>query len=164
MTTKIKIETFGFKDFEARKKSYVSRAKRLRKEAEQMVVTAGKVEKLAHKLDELRQEAELHVTELTAQGKVRLDGKTANALHARGLTETCGLVEAPTRLYSSNDDLFLENVWWSDEWVLDLVRDMKQLTTTAERKKFYDHIAQYEGDKDAIMCEAGLVALKKHSD
>lgn len=164
MTKKIEIETFGFKDFEARKKSFVGRAKRLAEEAERARIKAELVAGYPERLEELREMAEVATRDLLAQGKVRLDGKTGNALDTRGLRDTCGLVMAPTRLYSSNDDLFLEKVYWADEWVLELVENMKKITSTTERKKFYDRIAKLKDDPEAIQAEAGLIALQKHSD
>lgn len=164
MTQKVEIETFGFKDFEARKKSFEGRARRLREVAERARIKAERVARFPVRLEELRAKAEKETASLLAQGKVRIDGKTGKALSTRGLGETCGIVEAPTRLYSSNDDLFLEEVYWADEWVLELVENMKKITSTIERKKFYDRIAKLAGDPDAIMCEAGLIALNKQKD
>lgn len=165
MKQKIEVETYGFKDLEARKKSLARRAEQLRNEAKEYARKAEMMKNYPELLEEFYETALKNTEELLAQGKIRLDGKTGGALDNRGLRQVCGIVMADTRVYSTNDDLCLEKVFWADAWVGELVDNLKKagLSNTA-RKKFYDTIAKFPDDKDAILSEAGLVALKNYSD
>lgn len=155
------VETHGFTSAEARKKHMLRKAEEYQNQAEMKKAMASSLRQSAHEVDQIIEQARKMTQQMVKAGKIRLDGKTGDALHSRGLTQTCGMIKLPTRIIASGDYLVKEEVWWSDRWIADLVQQLKDAgADNALRKKFYDSIQNHPGDKEAIEAEAGLIALK----
>ena len=99
---------------------------------------------------------------MAKKGYKRLDGKTAKALIARGLQETCDILVVKTKLLCQVDKVELLDAHWAPAWVGDMIKGMKDAGfSAAQRKAFYENIAQYKDDPESIQSEAGLLILER---
>ena len=166
------VYTYGMQNYEKRKRTFQSRADTSKKMASEVVRKAiiaqrhylkqtEKYEALAKRLEKLHDKALEESKELMDKGLARIDGKRAKALIDRGLADTCGLVEAKTLLHCTNDVVELQSMYWAEEWVVDLLKDLGTKITPSEMSKFYDKIKKYKGEPKTIVGEAGLIILGK---
>lgn len=147
------LEKYGLKDVQLRKEYFRQKAARHQAQADDFAAKADK-------LDELNTLANKRMFKLAQKGFIRLDGKTAKALINRGLQETCEIVEAETKLLCQADVVELRMAHWAPAWVAKMVEGLKDAGfTAAQRKTFYDTIAQYKDDPDSVQAEAGLLIL-----
>lgn len=149
------LEKYGLKDIQLRKEYFRQKAATAQSKADEYNGLADKLDKLADEVNKLRYK-------LGAQGKIRLDGKTAKALIKRDLEATCGIVHAPTKLHVRKNLVEAQNVHWADAWVGEMVKGMKDAGFSAQaRTSFYNNVAQYKDDPDTIQAEAGLLILER---
>jgi len=147
------LETFGLKNIQLRKEYFLQKAAKLQQ-------AANGFTDMASNLDKLTTQALKTMTKLAQQGKQRLDGKTATALVSKGIGPDCGIVAADTRLHCTNDVVELKQVYWADNWVVDMVNTMKDIGLTAnQRSRFYKTLEDHKGDPEAMQAEAGLIIL-----
>lgn len=149
------LEKYGLKDIQLRKEYFRQKAATAQSKADEY-------NHLAEKLDTLTTEVNKLQYKLGAQGKTRLDGKSAKALIKRGLESTCGIVKAPTKLHVRKNLVETQNVYWADTWVGAMIEGMKSAGFSPQaRTSFYNTVAQYKGDPDSIQAEAGLLILER---
>jgi len=148
------LEKYGLKDVQLRKEYFRQKAARHQEQADSF-------NNKADTLDELNTLANKRMFNLSKKGYKRLDGKTAKALIARDLQETCGILIVQTKLLCRVDKVELQDAHWAPSWVGDMVKGMKDAGFSAQKRKaFYDNIAQYKGDPESIQSEAGLLILE----
>lgn len=147
-------DVFGMKDVQLRKEYFRQKAARHQAQAD------GFNEK-ADTLDRLNTLANKRTFNMAKKGYKRLDGKTAKALIARDLQETCDILVVKTKLLCRVDKVELLDAHWAPSWVGDMVKGMKDAGFSAQKRKaFYDNIAKYKNDPESIQSEAGLLILE----
>lgn len=163
--TAMEVEVWGFKDLETRKKHLVRLAERAAEEAKRKVEEAKELDGAADRLQECYDDAQKLTDKLVKQGKVRIEGNLGSALASRGLASTVGLMSQPTKVICTTGKVRLEEVYWGDPWIAELVQNLKNSGIDANgRQRFYNTIAEMKNDKAAIQAEAGLVALGQYND
>lgn len=159
------VEVWGFKDLETRKKSLARKAKHAKEQAEKFQKEADRLAEAPDLLDKYYHEAKAETQRLLKQGKVRIEGNLGGALWQRDLASTVGLIKANTKVVCTVGRVALEEVYWGDPWIAELVNDIKKAGIDANgRQKFYNNIAKMKDDPDAIQAEAGLIALGQYND
>lgn len=149
------LEKYGLKDIQLRKEYFRQKAATAQSKADNYSDLADKLDKMATEVNKLQYK-------LGAQGKTRLDGKSAKALIKRGLESTCGIVHEPTKLHVRKNLVEAQKVHWADAWVGTMIEGMKSAGFSPQaRTAFYNTVAQYKGDPDSIQAEAGLLILEK---
>lgn len=172
MKTTPEVYTYGFDDIDKRTKtlrSKVNKFKNLSKKVAKDALVKQKLYKeysdlaaeAATRLDSYFAKAKEDTKRMRASGRERIDGKRALALRARGLEETCGIVEAKTLVSCTSDKVELKEMFWAYNWVVEMLKDLSTQINTTEMNKFYNTIENYKGNPDDIKSEAGLTALGK---
>jgi hypothetical protein len=147
-------DVYGMKDVQLRKEFFRQKAARHQAQADDF-------NEKADTLDKLNTLANKRRFKLAQKGYKRLDGKTAKALIARGLQDTCDILIVQTKLFCQASKVELQDAHWAPIWVGDMVKGMKDAGFSAQKRTaFYDNIKQYEGDPESIQSEAGLLILE----
>lgn len=149
------LEQYGLKDVQLRKEYFRQKAATSQRKADEYNY-------LATRLDSFVTIANKERFKLAQQGMIRLDGKTAEALIRRGLGDTCGIIEANTKLLCRKDVVELKPAHWAPAWCANMIDGLKKAGFNAQqRARFYDTIIIYKDDPEGVQSEAGLLILER---